>query len=89
MHTLYWSQDSGALADLDAAWNLLESELGDGPYLPGDQYSSIDPYLTMLAYWHEDLTELFRRCPRLHHLCEAVKARPACETIWKQHYPES
>ncbi len=50
MYTLYWSQDSGALADLDAAWNLLESELGEGPYLLGDRYSLIDPYLTMLTY---------------------------------------
>ena len=75
--------------DMDSAWDLVENELDEGPYLLGDSYSVIDPYLTMLAYWHEDPEKLFERCPRLKLLCEAVKARPACQAIWNQHHPES
>jgi len=80
---------SQARIDMDAAWDLVEKELGDGPYLLGDNYSVIDPYLLMLSQWHEDTRELYQRCPRLMKLCEAVKARSACQAIWKQNYPES
>jgi glutathione S-transferase len=34
-----------AREDMDNAWELLERELGDGPFLLGERYSVIDPYL--------------------------------------------
>jgi len=73
---------------IDRSWNLLEAELGDGPYLLGDQYSVIDPYLMMLAQWHEQPEILFARCPKLKLLCDTVQSRPAVQRIWSQHYPE-
>jgi len=73
---------------LDRSWDLLEAERGDGPYLLGDQYSVIDPYLLMLAQWHEQPETLFARCPKLKLLCDTVQSRPAVQRIWSQHYPE-
>ena len=72
---------------MDRAWDLLEQELGDGPFLLGGQYSVIDPYLLMLANWHEQPQELLARCPKLKRLCDTVRQRPAVERIWSQHYP--
>lgn len=77
-----------ARTDMDAAWEMLEQALGDGPYLLGNSYSVIDPYLTMLVQWHEQPQQLLARCPRLKRLCDAVIARPACQAIWQQHYPD-
>lgn len=73
--------------DMDRAWELLEREMGGGPFMLGDQYSVIDPYLLMLVYWHEQPQELLARCPKLRRLCDAVRQRPAVERIWSQHYP--
>ncbi len=76
-----------ARKDMDRAFELIEQQLGDGPYLLGEQYSVIDPYLLMLAYWHEQPSELLARNPRLKRLCETVQQRPAVQRIWSQHYP--
>jgi glutathione S-transferase len=73
---------------MDKAWDLLESELGDGPYLLGENYSVDDPYLLMITNWHENPDELFERNPRLARLCNTVKARPAVQRIWSQHFPD-
>ena len=73
---------------MDRSFNLLEEELGDGPYLLGERYSVIDPYLLMLAHWHEQPEILFARCPGLKLLCDTVRSRPAVQRIWSQHYPE-
>ena len=76
-----------ARKDMDSAWELLEKQLGAGPYLLGEQYSVIDPYLLMLVYWHEQPQDLLARCPKLKRLCETVRQRPAVQRIWSQHYP--
>jgi glutathione S-transferase/GST-like protein len=72
---------------MDQSFDLLETELGDGPFVLGDQYSVIDPYLLMLAHWHERPETLFARCPKLKRLCDTVRSRPAVQRIWSQHYP--
>lgn len=73
---------------MNKSWDLLEAELGDGPFLLGERYSVIDPYLLMLAHWHEQPEILFARCPKLKRLCDTVRQRPAVERIWSQHHPE-
>ena len=73
---------------MDRSFDLLEAELVEGPYLLGSQYSVIDPYLLMLAYWHEQPEKLFTRCPKLKRLCDTVRSRPAVQGIWSQHYSE-
>lgn len=78
-----------AREDMDNAWELLERELGDGPFLLGERYSVIDPYLLMLVHWHEQPEVLRARCPKLKRLCDGVRQRPAVERIWSQHYPDA
>ena len=77
-----------ARLDLDRHWDLLESQLGDGPWFLGDSFSLLDPYLLMLAYWHERPAELLARCPRLAQICAGVLARPACRAVWREHHPD-
>ncbi|MFT7672208.1 MAG: glutathione S-transferase [Gammaproteobacteria bacterium] len=70
------------------AWDLLEGELGEGPYLLGESYSAADPYLLMITNWHEDTEALCERNPKLARLCNAVKARSAVKRIGSQHFPD-
>jgi len=76
-----------AREDMDNAFELLDKELGGGPFLLGEHYSVIDAYLLMLVYWHEQPQLLLARCPKLKRLCETVRQRPAVERIWSQHFP--
>ena len=74
---------------VDDCWDLLAAEIVAGPYFLGRQYSVIDPYLLMLTNWHDDRASLFARNPKLERLCNAVRARPAVESIWQSHFPET
>ena len=78
-------QDSARIF-IDNAWQLVEDELREGPYLLGQTYSIVDPYLLMLTNWHEDADALFANCPKLKRLCESVRSRPAVERVWSQHF---
>ncbi len=69
-------------------WDLLETELNEGPFLLGEHYTVIDPYLLMLTCWHEQPQTLLSRCPKLNLLCNSVRRRPAVQRIWSQHYPQ-
>ena len=79
---------SVARADVDRYFDLLADDLGDGPYLLGERYSIVDPYILMLMNWHEDTKALTARQPGLGTLYDAVKQRPACARIWSQHFPD-
>jgi len=74
---------------VDSCWDLLENEIGEGPYFLGQSYSVLDPYLLMLTNWHHDADALFEGNPKLQRLCSAVRARPAVAAIWSAHFPES
>ena len=77
-----------ARLDIDKYWDLLEKDLqnnsSNGPYLLGDQYSVIDPYLLMLIGWHESPATLLERSPNLAALFNTVRQRPAVSKIWDQ-----
>jgi glutathione S-transferase len=81
------SVEKSAREFVDYSWSIIESELGNGPYLLGQEYSLVDPYLLMLTNWHENPDELFDKNPKLLNLCEAVRSRPAVEKIWPQNFP--
>jgi glutathione S-transferase len=74
--------------DMDAAWDLIEQAIGEGPFFLAERYSIIDPYLLMLSHWHEQVDQLFERLPKLKLLCESVQQRPAVQSVWHQHYSD-
>jgi glutathione S-transferase len=57
---------------------LLDAELGArGPFLLGDRYSALDPYLAMLVRWGRFLARPPRELPNVGRLVRAVAERPA------------
>ncbi|HEV7252729.1 MAG TPA: glutathione S-transferase family protein [Mesorhizobium sp.] len=71
--------------DLSRQFAILAEELGEGPWLLGETYSALDPYLAMLIAWVEDVPGVFRRHPGLAAHFARVKARPAIGPIWRRH----
>ncbi len=42
------------------------------PYLAGGRYSAADAYLFMCAHWHVEPDRLFKDCPNIARLCDAL-----------------
>jgi glutathione S-transferase len=61
---------------LRAMFEVVDGQLGTGPYLLGDRYSAVDPYLTMLVRWTRNMTKPARTLAHLAAHSERVLARP-------------
>ncbi len=69
------------LADMFA---IIDTQLGDGPYLLGDTYSAVDPYLLMLVRWTRNMHSPARLRPNLARHAERVLARPAVQKAFER-----
>lgn len=60
-------------------FDIIEAQFAshDGPWLLGEQYSAVDPYLFMLSRWTRNLTKPARDRPQLKRFLDAMIARPA------------
>jgi glutathione S-transferase len=88
----YTTDPAGAEAVLAAAsdyvrhhFQILEAELGPGPFLAGDGISVFDIYVWMLCYWI-DPAWLATECPRLTRLWQTAGARPALSAVGERHF---
>jgi glutathione S-transferase len=59
-----------------AAFEIIDQQLGQGPFLLGEQYCAADPYLTMLVRWTRNMTNPARTLPNIAAHAERVLARP-------------
>lgn len=66
-------------------WAVVAEAYGAGPYLLGERYSLVDPYLAMMLAWHQQPAVLIARHPVLGRLHAAVTARPALARLWREY----
>lgn len=93
-HPAYYTADPAghdgvrnkSLADLNEYWDMISEAIDDGPFFFGDTYSAIDICLLMIAQWHPDTRKLLERLPKLETLCDAVRARPAIDEVWRLNF---
>ena len=76
-----------ALAKWRERWQVVEGELGEGPYLLGDTFCVTDIYLAALSRWDLDPQWRCEHLPKLQRLAETVAARPRIAPIWPRHFP--
>jgi glutathione S-transferase len=69
---------------LRAMFEVIDQQLGQGPYLLGDRYSAADPYLTMLMRWTRNMTKPARTLPHLAAHAERVLARPQVKLTFER-----
>jgi glutathione S-transferase len=64
-----------------AMFDIIEAALAQhgGPYLLGERYRIVDPYLLMLARWTRMMQQPARQRPNLGRLLETLAARPAVQ----------
>ena len=68
-----------AEARIGGMLDLIETKLAnqDGPYLLGEHYSAVDPFLLMLARWTRGMQHPARKRPCFGRYLESIAARPA------------
>lgn len=81
-HTTDASSAPAVKAKADARWSemfqLLDRELATKPYLLGDTFTALDPYLTMLGRWGRSMkTTPPRTLPHLGPYLKRMAERPA------------
>ncbi|MGD1926609.1 MAG: glutathione S-transferase family protein [Paracoccaceae bacterium] len=64
------------------AFELLEAELADTPFLLGDTMSVADVYMAMLYSWHRERENL----PRCTALTHAVAGHPVVAPVWQRNF---
>jgi glutathione S-transferase len=76
---------SAATAYVQRHFEILDGQLGPGPYAFGDRMQMLDIYLWMLCWW-VDADWLDGSCPAVARLRDAAQARPALSAVWDRHF---
>ena len=89
-----WTDDAAAAAQVKAhaqariagMFDLVEAELArhGGPYLMGEAFTALDPYLLMLGRWSRGMARPARTLPRLGAFLARMLERPATQRAFAQ-----
>jgi glutathione S-transferase len=66
---------------LRSVWQQLEDALADGPFLVGEQLTTCDIYMYMLATWHRESIAPWTTYPRVRRNFELVDQRPGVQRM--------
>lgn len=75
-----------ARGDLVALRATAADELGDGPYVLGEAFSSADLYLAMMTRWGRRTENPWWDDPVLRTHYDRIRARPAIKRVWEQEH---
>ncbi len=89
-----WADDPAALAEMQrkipqtvgACFELIESEMFEGPWVMGEAYSLCDPYLYTIARWLEADKVDTAKLPKTMAHMQRMEARPAVKTVLDNHF---
>jgi glutathione S-transferase len=74
-----------AEAKLNAMFDQIDAQLAShgGPWLLGDRFSALDPYVFMLCRWSRGFTRPARSLPHIAPFLERMLARPAVQKVFE------
>jgi glutathione S-transferase len=74
-----------AEAKLNAMFDQIDAQLAShgGPWLLGDRFSALDPYVFMLCRWSRGFTWPARSLPHIAPFLERMLARPAVQKVFE------
>lgn len=89
-----WADDPAAIADMKrkvpetvtACFELIESEMFEGPWVMGETYSLCDPYLYTVARWLSGDTVDTTRLPKTMAHMQRMEDRPAVKAVLDNHF---
>ncbi len=89
-----WADDPAAISEMQrkvpesvgACFELIESEMFEGPWVMGDTYSVCDPYLYTVARWLEGDKVDTTKLPKTMAHMQRMEARPAVKMVLDNHF---
>ncbi|HEY9552288.1 glutathione S-transferase family protein [Allosphingosinicella sp.] len=69
-------------------WHQFEEELGNGPWILGDEPSALDLYVTVMSRWRPRRAWFAEHCPKLHAIALKGEALPQLAPVMRRNFPE-
>ena len=69
----------------DDLWSQIETQIGDGPWLLGEQFTAADILFWLQANFHYDAPRMMTENPKVGALVERISARPKIAALMQQH----
>ncbi|MBI1405179.1 MAG: glutathione S-transferase [Caulobacter sp.] len=87
-----WADDEACIQHIRAVaperyadcFTTIETEMLEGPWVLGEDFSVCDIYLFVMADWLDTIGVDVRRFPKVHEHRERVRARPAVQKVLAQ-----
>ena len=74
-----------AMQRADKMWSEIETQMGDGPWLIGEQFTAADILFWLQANFHYDAPRMLAENPKVGALVERISARPKIAALMQQH----
>jgi glutathione S-transferase len=92
-HPDWFAESAGAIAEVQACarrrcdelWAQIETQVGDGPWLLGEQFTAADVLFWLQAMFHHDAQGMLAENKKVNALVERAAARPTIAAIMQQH----
>lgn len=68
-------------------WRQFEAQLGDGPWVLGDEPSALDLYVTVMSHWRPRRAWFAANCPKLHAIALSAEALPQLAPVMQRNFP--
>lgn len=89
-----WADDPAAIADMQrkvpesvgACFQLIESEMFEGPWVMGDTYTLCDPYFYTVSRWLEGDKADTTKLPKTMAHMKRMEERSAVKTVLENHF---
>ncbi len=89
-----WADDPAAIADMQrkvpqtvgACFELIESEMFEGPWVMGETYSLCDPYFYTVSRWLDSDKVDTTKLPKTMAHMQRMEARPAVKSVLDNHF---
>jgi len=92
-HPDWFADSDAAIAEVqacarrrcDGLWAQIETQVGEGPWLLGKDFSAADFLFWLQAMFHYDAKRMLAENPKVKALVERVSARPKIAALMQQH----
>lgn len=69
-------------------WRQFDSDVGETPFVGGDQPSALDLYLAVMTYWRPGRAWFAAHCPTLHAIALRTEALPALAPVIARNFAD-
>lgn len=70
-------------------WQQFESDVSEGGWVLGPQFSALDVYVAIMTHWRPRRAWFFAHCPRLHAIAARADDHPLLKPVLQRNFPSA